>query len=173
MTQTAISEPVTGPTRHVGVSDSIARGALSLLSTQPLTWGASLLAASALPRLLGADALGQVAFVVTLAGLAQPPRRVLGVSEFLVRRVAQRPQTARQDAGIALSVQLMSTFVGALIIALVGPFLVCARRLQVAAAGPVADAGSTRRQTVLLSTFRGWVQSSTRSMPGSTRVSVS
>src|SRR5216683_2438648 len=122
MSQTAIAEPVNAQPKHVGVGDSIARGALSLLSTQPLTWGASLLAATVVPRLLGAEALGQVAFAGTVASLAANATG-LGVSEFLVRRVAQRPLTVRQDAGLALSIQLVSTLLGALVIAVAGPFL--------------------------------------------------
>src|SRR5437660_9685004 len=83
---------------HVSVGESVTRGALALLSTQPLTWGASLLTTILGPRLLGAEALGQFTIVFTIATLAATGTS-LGVSEFLVRRVAQSPRTLRQDAG--------------------------------------------------------------------------
>src|SRR5207247_8960317 len=93
---------------HAPVGGVLTRGALSLLSTQPLTWGASLLTTIAGPRLLGAEALGQFTVVFTIATLAATGTS-LGVSEFLVRRVAQSPATLRQDAGVALLVQMIVT----------------------------------------------------------------
>src|SRR5436853_36709 len=51
-------------------SARVARGALSLLTTQPLTWMTSLLTTVLVPQYLGAQGLGQYAVVVTVAGLA-------------------------------------------------------------------------------------------------------
>src|SRR4051812_39278989 len=48
-------DPATAP---VSIGGSIARGALALLTVQPITWGVSLLGAIAIPSLLGSDALG-------------------------------------------------------------------------------------------------------------------
>jgi len=142
------------PTRHLPVGESVARGALALLSTQPLTWASTLITTIAVPRLLGAEALGQVTVAITVAAIAATATS-LGVSEFLVRRVAQHPTTIRQDAGVALLVQTVTTLLGALIVVLIGSlgaFSVADQRLlYVALLGMII----TPAQTVLLSTFRG------------------
>jgi O-antigen/teichoic acid export membrane protein len=151
----------TSPAVHVDltrarlpVGESVTRGALALLSTQPLTWGASLLTTIAAPRLLGAEALGQFTIVFTIATLAATATS-LGVSEYLVRRVAQSPATLRQDAGVALLVQTIVTLLGALAIGLLGPLgafsLVDVRLLYIALIIMLV----TPAQTVLLSSFRG------------------
>jgi O-antigen/teichoic acid export membrane protein len=154
----AVSAPAgaasTTVARHLPVGESVTRGALALLSTQPLTWGSSLLTTIVAPRLLGADALGQVTIAITVAALAATATS-LGVSEFLVRRVAQQPATLRQDAGVALLVQTVTTLLGALIIAIVGPlgaFSLGDQRLLFAA---LLSMIITPAQTVLLSSFRG------------------
>ncbi len=130
------------------------RGALALLSTQPLTWGASLLMATVVPRLLGSDLLGQYAIVITIGGLAST-LAVLGISDYLVRRFAQHPERLRQDAGIALTIQALSAIVVTLIIALAAPLLpssVVSYPLLLAGLLTVLGAPA---QTVLLSSFRG------------------
>jgi O-antigen/teichoic acid export membrane protein len=141
-------------TRHLPVGESVARGALALLSTQPLTWGASLLTTIAAPRLLGADELGQFTIATTIAALAATATS-LGISEYLVRRFAQHPDTIRQDAGIALLVQTVATVVGAVAIAVLGTAgvvsLVEPRLLYLALLVML----NTPAQTVLLSSFRG------------------
>jgi O-antigen/teichoic acid export membrane protein len=140
--------------KHLPVGQSIVRGALALLTTQPLTWGASLLTAMLLPRLIGADALGQLAIVVTITGLASTIC-VLGISEYLVRRFAQRPQTRRRDAGIALCVQTLTSCSGAMLIGLIGwlvPSSIVNYPLLLVALLPMVGAPA---QTVLLSSFRG------------------
>jgi O-antigen/teichoic acid export membrane protein len=147
-------EALTDEAPTPGVSDSVARGALSLLSTQPLTWGASLLAATVMPRLLGADLLGQVTFVSTLALLGSAITG-FGIADYLVRRVAQRPHTMRRDLGLALCVQNVTTVVGALAIAFVLPrvtsTIVDTRILLLGLIAMVA----APTQTALLSAFRG------------------
>jgi polysaccharide transporter, PST family len=104
--------------RQAAVGQSIARGALALLSTQPLTWATTLLSVVALPRLLGADVLGQLTVATTISSLGAVVC-ALGVTEFLIRRVAQTPETLRRDAGIALIVQASAAVLGVLAIGLV------------------------------------------------------
>src|SRR5579864_3639723 len=73
------------PTRRP-IGASIAHGAFALLSTQPITWAASLVGTIALPRLLGADALGQFTIATTIISLSSTAA-CLGVSDYLVKRV--------------------------------------------------------------------------------------
>lgn len=147
-------EPEKAATKVLPVGESVTRGALALLGTQPLTWGSSLLTTIALPRLMGADLLGQVTVAMTIAGLGATATS-LGISEYLVRRVAQHPASLRQDAGVALLVQTVPTLVGALVIALCLPAeafsLADHRLLFVALLGMLISPA----QTVLLSSFRG------------------
>jgi O-antigen/teichoic acid export membrane protein len=150
------ASPKTTP-RHprLPVGESVARGAFALLGTQPLTWGASLLTGIMVPRLLGADGLGEYTIALTIASMGATATS-LGISEYLVRRVAQQPATLDQDAGVALLVQTITTFVGALMIALIvwlGFFsLVELRLLSITLVGVMLI---TPAQTVLLSSFRG------------------
>jgi len=136
------------------VGESVTRGAVALLSTQPLTWGASLLTTVVVPRLLGADALGEVTIAMTIGTLAATAAS-LGISEYLVRRVAQNPRQVQRDAGIALMVQTVVAILTALGIVLVGPrftsSLVDTRLLDLALITLIF----TPAQTVLLSSFRG------------------
>jgi len=152
--ESRVSHVATPPVGHLPVGESITRGALALLSTQPLTWAGSLLTTIVAPRLLGADALGEFTVAVTIATIAGIATN-LGISEYLVRRVAQQPATLRQDLGIALLVQMIATVLGALAIVLIAPlgafpvtdqWLLC-----VALLGMLILPG----QTVLLSAFRG------------------
>jgi O-antigen/teichoic acid export membrane protein len=140
--------------RHLPVGASITRGALALLSTQPVTWAGSLLTTIVAPRLLGAEGLGQYTIAFTIATLAATATG-LGVSEFLVLRAAQSPATIRHDAGVALLVQTITTFLGALIILVLAPLgafsVVDTRLLYIAL--PIMLI--TPAQTVLLSSFRG------------------
>jgi O-antigen/teichoic acid export membrane protein len=119
-----------------------------------LTWGASLLTTVALPRLLGADALGQLTIAITIAALAGTTTG-LGVSEYLVRRAAQSPATIRQDAGVALLVQMIPTVLGAGLLILfswLGWFTLIELPLLSVA---MLILLITPAQTVLLSSFRG------------------
>jgi len=145
-----------GPTSHTpgSVGQSIVRGALALLSLQPMSWGASLLAAIALPQLLGSEVLGQLVIATTIAAIGSTVTG-LGVSEFLVRRVAQQPHTLRRDQGVALTVQMVAASAGFVVIALLGwlfaTSIVDFRFLLLAL--PVVLVAPA--QTVLLSSFRG------------------
>ena len=71
----------------------VTRGALALLSTQPLTWGASLATAILLPGFLGADGLGRFAIAMTI-GMFIGTLASLGLPGFLMRRVAIEPGRA-------------------------------------------------------------------------------
>jgi O-antigen/teichoic acid export membrane protein len=152
--ETASSEFTPRRASHLPVGESITRGALALLSTQPVTWAGSLLTTIVAPRLLGADALGQFTVAITIATIAGIATN-LGISEWLVRRIAQHPATLRQDLGVALEVQMVVAVLGALAIALAAPL----------GAFPVADQALLYFallgmlilpvQTVLLSSFRG------------------
>ena len=82
-------------------SATVFRGAFALLSTQPLTWAVTLLITVLVPKYLGANGLGQSAFLVTLAGLAGSVVS-LGLPLYLVRRIAVAPERARVEGGAAL-----------------------------------------------------------------------
>ncbi len=142
------------PRHHVSVGESIARGALALLSTQPLTWGASLLAAAVVPRLLGAQALGQYAVAISIMTLGSTAVS-LGISDYLVRRIAQRGATLRYDVGVALLVQTVTACLAAVAIGLVTPFvapsLIDATLLRIVLLGMIAAPA----QGLLLATLRG------------------
>jgi O-antigen/teichoic acid export membrane protein len=152
----AVADPAdtASVTKHLPVGESVSRGALALLSTQPLTWAGTLLITIVAPRFLGADGLGQFTIASTIAGLAATATS-LGVSEYLVRRIAQHPSTVRQDAGVALLVQSLTTILGALVIvglSAFGAFSFVDERLLVVAMLALLV---TPAQTVLLSSFRG------------------
>ncbi|HEX8967490.1 MAG TPA: hypothetical protein VF937_06405, partial [Chloroflexota bacterium] len=139
---------------HLPIGQSITRGALALLSTQPLTWGASLLTATLVPRLLGAQLLGELAIVVTIASVGST-LAALGISEFLVRRFAQQPQALRRDAGIALFVQTGAACLTALSFALALHLPVISfANYPLLLVGLLPVLGAPL-QTVLLSSFRG------------------
>ena len=74
-------------------TSTVVRGALALLTAQPLTWGASLLVAVFVPQLLGPDGFGQLAVAQTFAFLAATVAS-LGVPYYLPRRVATEPEHA-------------------------------------------------------------------------------
>jgi O-antigen/teichoic acid export membrane protein len=80
---------------------SVMRGAMALVTTQPLTWAASLLTAIFVPRFLGDQGLGQYVVVVTIANLAGLVA-ALGVPTYLRRHVATQPTRAAIDGSAAL-----------------------------------------------------------------------
>lgn len=151
--------PAGAPGKLTSVSESLTRGALALLSTQPLTWGVSLLSVIVVPQLLGSEALGQYTIAASIATLAFTGIS-LGIPDYMVRRFAQQPITRRRDAAIALVLPTIIAAIGALILALVVPLaglrLGDVRLLYVALAGMVAMPA----QAVLLSSFRGREQHS-------------
>jgi O-antigen/teichoic acid export membrane protein len=111
-----------GPKPRPSVGESIVRGALANFSAQPLTWGASFLAAAFVPRMLGSDAFGQLTIAFTITSLATPLLD-LGVASYFTRRVAQHPEKIRRDLGVALIVQVAMFGLGALAIVLVTPLV--------------------------------------------------
>ncbi len=139
--------------RHLPVGESIVRGALANFSAQPLTWGASLLAAAVVPRMLGSDAFGQLTIAFTITSLATPVLD-LGIGNYLTRRVAQHPASVRRDIGVVLLLQLLTFGLGALAIVLltplVAPSLLDFRILDMAAVVLVVVAV----QSVLTTTLR-------------------
>ncbi len=158
--ETPVATPTSPPIHAVPavpqltVGQSVARGALALLSTQPLTWAASLVGTIVTPRLLGADTLGQVAVAATIGALAATATG-LGISEYLVRRAAQHPDSLRRDAGVAFAAQMVVAILGTLAILALAPLFTSSlvdMRLLAVSLIPVLGAPA---QTVLLSAFRG------------------
>jgi O-antigen/teichoic acid export membrane protein len=80
----------------------VMRGALMLLSTQPITWASSLLMTIFIPRLLDSRSFGEYTVAVTLSGLLGAVVS-LGVPTVLTRRIAAHPETARTDCTTALT----------------------------------------------------------------------
>ncbi len=152
--QDVLELPATAAAHQLPVGESVKRGAFALLSTQPLTWGASLLTTALAPRLLGAEALGEFTIAVTLITLVATATS-LGVSEYLVRRVAQHPATLHHDLGVALLLQTITAVVGALVIGALVPFVAASfidpRLFYIALAGLLVAPA----QSVLLASFRG------------------
>lgn len=148
------SRAVAGTSRHRPVGESVARGALALLSTQPLTWAATLLAGIVMPRLLGAEGLGQYTIVMSIGALATTAAS-LGIPDFLIRRIAQQPHTLSRDLSIALLVQTVCACLFALAFAVLAPLFASslpdARLLDVALVGMIFGPA----QALLLSAFRG------------------
>jgi O-antigen/teichoic acid export membrane protein len=98
-----------GPVQHQHAPGaSVARGALMLLSAQPITWAASLALVVFLPRYLGAEALGEATVLVTISSLAGAIAS-LGIPDYLVRLVATRPGRAATDTGAAFMLLLASS----------------------------------------------------------------
>jgi O-antigen/teichoic acid export membrane protein len=106
------------PKRSIG--DSVSRGALALLGTQPITWGSSLLTAAVLPHFLGAQALGELTIVLTIVSLATVALG-LGIPDFLVRETARRPELLRRGMGTALVVSSVTAVAGVVAIAVSAP----------------------------------------------------
>jgi O-antigen/teichoic acid export membrane protein len=82
---------------------TIVRGALALLSAQPMTWAAGLLTTMFVPRYLDARAVGEFTIAVTVAGLVGTFVSV-GLITSLVRRVAAAPEqsAAHGTAGLVI-----------------------------------------------------------------------
>src|SRR5438105_222759 len=81
---------------------SIGRGALALLSTQPLTWTASLLTAALVPHFLGDSKLGDYTLAVTITGLTGILVSA-GIPGSLARHVATHPERGHSDGVAALT----------------------------------------------------------------------
>jgi O-antigen/teichoic acid export membrane protein len=98
----------------------VIRGALILLSTQPVTWAASLLLVIFVPRLLDSRALGEYQMAVSLEGVLIAALS-LGVPSVLTRRIASSPETANRDISTALTLLLGLGTLGAILVLLVVP----------------------------------------------------
>ena len=125
-----------------------------MLSIQPVTWAASVLTTVTLPRLLSADALGQLTIAFTISGLASTATG-LGITDFMVRRAAQQPGTLRRDAGAALALQSITALVAAFAIFTLGPMLTSSfldPRLLIVMLVPMLG---TPVQNILLASLRG------------------
>jgi O-antigen/teichoic acid export membrane protein len=94
---------------------SMARGALSLLSTQPLTWTASLLGAVLVPRYLGDQGLGQYTIAITLANLGGLIAS-LGVPNYLRRQIARQPGEVTRVGSTALALALLCASTVAIVV---------------------------------------------------------
>jgi O-antigen/teichoic acid export membrane protein len=118
-TPTAVASP--HPSRVQGsIASSVARGSIALLSTQPLTWAATLLTTAIVPHYLGAEGLGELTVLVTITALATIPLG-LGIPDYLIRRLAQEPQTMRAVVGTSLVIQMPMAVLGALVLLVLGP----------------------------------------------------
>lgn len=133
---------------------SVVRGALLLLSAQPITWAASALGAIFTPQYLGDDALGAFVLSWTIGGLAGT-FVTMGVPDYLVRRVASHPSAARRDGAGALVVLTGAALLVAALLAVVLPLVgfPASRRplLVLALLGMVVSVA----QMVLLAVLRG------------------
>ena len=98
----------------------VIRGALILLSTQPLTWAASLLLVIFVPRLLDSRALGEYQMAVSLEGVLIAVLS-LGVPSVLTRRLASHPDTARRDISTALALLVGLGTLGSIVVLLLVP----------------------------------------------------
>jgi O-antigen/teichoic acid export membrane protein len=154
VSQAVASLPVMPRPNAGSVGSSIARGALAILRTQPLTWGASLLTIALVPSLLGAEAFGQYTVAITIVSIASTAVG-LGIPDYLVRRVAQQPEAVERDMGTVLLVTMTTALVGVLVLGLSVPLMGFSlgdnRLLYVALIGLLA----VPLQGALLSSLRG------------------
>lgn len=92
----------------------VIRGALLLLSTQPVTWASSLLLVIFVPRYLDSRSLGEYQMAVSLEGVLLGLLS-LGVPTVLTRRLASSPQTASVDISAALTLLVGLGTLGSLV----------------------------------------------------------
>lgn len=107
---------------HVASSTTrrVIRGALILLSTQPVTWAASLLLVIFVPRLLDSRELGEYQMAVSLEGVLIALLS-LGIPSVLTRRLASHPETAKRDISTALTLLIGLGTLGSIVVLLVVP----------------------------------------------------
>lgn len=91
----------------------VIRGALILLTTQPITWASSLLLVIFVPRLLDSRSLGEYAMAVSLEGVLLGFLS-LGIPSVLTRRLASNPETAKADMTTAFTLLVGLGALGAL-----------------------------------------------------------
>lgn len=80
---------------------SVARGALALLSTQPITWATSIASVMFLPHLLGAAGLGRIAVILVIVALVEL-LACFGIPEYLSRRMATSAEEGRAEGNAAI-----------------------------------------------------------------------
>lgn len=146
--------PASNAAHSTSASASLLRGALALVSTQPITWAASLLVAIFVPQFLGDSVLGAMTVALAIAGMAGTIVS-LGLPDYLVRRVATQPAMAAADAGGTLVLMLGASSLAALGLVAAVPLMHIPGTesdiLLLALAGMVVGPA----QTVLLSVLRG------------------
>jgi O-antigen/teichoic acid export membrane protein len=169
-TPQAIETSSVGPAA-VHPAAGILRGALALLSTQPLTWTASLLAATLLPRYLGARGLGEYTAAITLANLGAIVTS-FGLPSFLVRQIAQTSRTPRSYIGAGIVVSAGVSLVAALVLSAVLPrtgLPVRPHLLQIVLGGMVFASIQTVVLAVLIGQERhglyAWLNAGTAALP--------
>lgn len=100
----------------------IARGAVILLSAQPITWSASLATAVFLPHFLGDRALGQYALASTIALLAAIVTS-FGVIRYVTREVAASDAVAARLVPAAIVLLAGLATVGAVVLSIALPLV--------------------------------------------------
>src|SRR5919201_7038660 len=100
----------------------IARGAMALLSAQPLTWATSLLSAALVPRFLGDQVLGEYSLAMTIVGLLGL-LVLLGMPTSLSRRVAANPERAAIDGPAAALLLVVVAVVSGGLLAVMVPLV--------------------------------------------------
>lgn len=93
-------------------ASSVAKGALALLTTQPLTWATSLVSVALLPHYLGDVALGELTLAFTVSGLAAPVVS-LGLLEYLSRALAARSSRVAQEATLGWIIMTLAAMLTA------------------------------------------------------------
>lgn len=89
----ATAAPPSAPAERRSPTATVARGALALLSTQPLTWATTLATIVLLPRYLGDQGFGQLSMALSISLLVGMVA-LFGMPTYLRRRVAAEPACA-------------------------------------------------------------------------------
>jgi len=101
---------------------SVARGALSLMITQPLTWVTSLIVVALVPRLLGGTSLGQYTLAMTFPQILGPVVS-LGLLEYLSRALASRSEDAMRKAALGWVTMTLAAVLAACAVGIAVPLL--------------------------------------------------
>jgi O-antigen/teichoic acid export membrane protein len=118
-----LAEPhATSSATHSSAFGSVARGAVALLLTQPVTWAASLLSLAVVPHVLGPTVFGEVALVGAVSTLATACV-CMGIPDFLQRQVASHPESIHEDGWSALTLAVFSAMVLSIVLLLLLPRL--------------------------------------------------
>jgi O-antigen/teichoic acid export membrane protein len=157
VTNNPIADETPGEFRRAGspsASMTVFRGAALVLSTQPLTWAATLLTIILVPRYLGAEGLGQAAFLATVGTLVGSAV-TMGVPQHLVRTIAGSPRAGLAEAGSALALVTTVAMAAAIVLSFVLPMsgmpTVDPIALQIVLAGMVIASA----QSIIFCVFNG------------------